>query len=334
MGVFLLLFSGLIALLYFCLSRNKTYFVKRGIICDPPSLLFGNLDGVGTKIHMSQNLKLIYEKYKIEHKLCGFFLLHIPQLVVLDLELVKNILIKDFRYFADRGIYNDEKNDPLSANLFSIDGGECQKNLFLEIIPELLFFVYLKITDEKWKRLRKSITHAFTSSRIRQMYNLAQEHSKELINCVDRTLESVDMIDLRHLSKMFIADVIGSVGFGIECNTLRGENKEITEITKMNDIRDDKTRAKFFFIHVFPEIAKRFKMKLTPDSIEELFMRMTKNTFDYRMNNEVNRNDFMSFLMKIHREEKLNEDDESESVVGTITFNELAAQSFLFFSAG
>jgi cytochrome P450 family 6 len=182
---------------------------------------------------------------------------------------------------------------------------------------------------EKWKRLRKAITHAFTTGRIKMMYTLAQQQSIELINLVDRT---EDEIDLKNICSRFIADVIGSVGFGIECNTLRGENAEITEITQMNDIRDDKTRAKFFFIHVFPDIAKRFKMKLTPDHIEEMFMRMTKNTYDYRMKNEVNRNDFMSFLMKIHRDGKLS-DDEIESV-GTITFNELAAQSFLFFSAG
>lgn len=40
----------------------------------------------------------------------------------MDLELVKNILIKDFKIFADRRVYNDEENDPLSAHLFAIDG--------------------------------------------------------------------------------------------------------------------------------------------------------------------------------------------------------------------
>lgn len=181
---------------------------------------------------------------------------------------------------------------------------------------------------EKWRTLRKSITHAFSTGRMKNMYKLAQEHSKELVNLIER---SSDEINLKNISSRFIADVIGSVGFGIECNTLRGENEEITEIMRMNDISDDATRAKFFFIHVFPTIAKRFNMKLTPQSVEEYFMRITKNTYEYRINNEVNRNDFMSFLMRIHRDGKVNDEIES---VEKITFNELAAQSFLFFSAG
>lgn len=122
MGIFLVLVIGLITAGYFYLKKKLNYLQSRGIPCDPPSLLMGNLDGVGTKIHISQNLKLIYEKFKNAHKVCGFYLLQTPNLVVLDLETLKNILIKDFKIFADRGVYNDEENDPLSAHLFAIDG--------------------------------------------------------------------------------------------------------------------------------------------------------------------------------------------------------------------
>jgi cytochrome P450 family 6 len=74
------------------------------------------------------------------------------------------------------------------------------------------------------------------------------------------------------------------------------------------------------------------KMKLTPDFINEFFMRVIKETYDFRMNNEVSRPDFMSLLMQIHQHGKLH-DDEIETV-GTLTFNELAAQAFIFFAAG
>lgn len=130
MGVFVILVIGLISLLYYYLKHKFSYFSNRGIICDAPSLLMGNLDGVGTKIHMTQYLKLIYEKYKIENKFCGFYLLHTPYLIVMDLELVKDILIRDFRNFADRAVFNDEGNDPLSAHLFAIDGEIVQNKLF------------------------------------------------------------------------------------------------------------------------------------------------------------------------------------------------------------
>lgn len=128
MNFAILFVVGVLSFIYFYLKNKLEYFSKLKIPHDRPSLLLGNLDGIGTKLHMSQNIRLLYEKYKIEHKICGFYLLHIPQLVILDLDLVKNILTKDFRFFANRGIYYDEKNDPLSANLFTIEGKIIQKN--------------------------------------------------------------------------------------------------------------------------------------------------------------------------------------------------------------
>lgn len=164
------------------------------------------------------------------------------------------------------------------------------------------------------------------------MYQLAQPYSKELVSLVEKSCSDPNGIDLKNFSIRFIADIIGSVGFGIECNTMKDESTEMMKMTQFFDIRDEKTRAKFFFINTFQDAAKTFKMKLTPNFIEEFFMRIIKNTYDYRMQNEVNRNDFMSMLLKIHKEGKLS-DDESESV-GKITFNELAAQAFVFFVAG
>lgn len=164
------------------------------------------------------------------------------------------------------------------------------------------------------------------------MYKLAQEYAKGLTELVDHHVGDAEGIDLKRTCVRFTADVIGSVGFGIECNALKDESTEMMKMTQFFDIRDPKTRAKFFFVNVFDKVAKKLKMKLTPDFIEEYFMRVIKGTYDYRMNNEDNRNDFMSLLMKIHKDGKLS-DEESDSV-GKISFNELAAQAFVFFAAG
>lgn len=122
MGLVFILLIGAVTALFFFLRNKLNYWKNRGVAHDKPSLLLGNLDGVGQTIHLATKIQVIYEKHKIGNKVCGFYLLQSPRLIVIDPELIKNILIKDFNNFADRGIYHDPENDVLSAHLFALEG--------------------------------------------------------------------------------------------------------------------------------------------------------------------------------------------------------------------
>jgi cytochrome P450 family 6 len=160
---------------------------------------------------------------------------------------------------------------------------------------------------------------------MKMMFPIIASFSKDLVNLVDELSSNELGIDIKNVCTRFTADVIGSCGFGIDCNAMKDENSEMLKMGDFFDIRDLKTRMNFFFVNVFPEVAKKFKMKLTPDYMTEFFMRVIKQTYDFRQTNEVNRIDFMSLLMQIQKYGKL-KDEESE-VVGQMTFNEMAAQA-------
>jgi cytochrome P450 family 6 len=78
------------------------------------------------------------------------------------LELVKNILVKDFQYFIDRVTTFDEKLDPLfSRALFAIKG-------------------------QIWRQWRTNLTPVFTSGKMKMMFYLVDICGKELADCLDK----------------------------------------------------------------------------------------------------------------------------------------------------
>lgn len=104
--------------LYF--RKKYSYFSDRGIISPTPFFPLGNMWKVGITMHFIDNINSMYRKFKGKDVLSGFYVFTKPVIIVLDLDLVKNIMVKDFYSFHDRGLYYNEHTDPLSAHLFSV----------------------------------------------------------------------------------------------------------------------------------------------------------------------------------------------------------------------
>lgn len=83
----------------------------------PPSFPLGNFNGIGRSVHIVERNKEIYDAFKKEHKFAGFYSMLKPTVTLIDLDLIKNVLIKDFNNFVDRGVYYNEDSDPVSAHM-------------------------------------------------------------------------------------------------------------------------------------------------------------------------------------------------------------------------
>ncbi|KAJ4429425.1 Cytochrome P450 6j1 [Periplaneta americana] len=95
--------------------RNFNFWKKLGIPYLKPIPFVGNLkDTVLQKTNIGLFLKKVYDENQ-DKPYVGIFCFDQPCLVVMDLELVKNILIKDSHNFIDRVVRADEKVDPLMA---------------------------------------------------------------------------------------------------------------------------------------------------------------------------------------------------------------------------
>lgn len=118
----LLVICGTLALLWLLkyIKKSYSYFSDKGMISPTPIFPLGNFWKVGITVHFIEKINEIYRDFRDKDILCGFYIFTKPVYLILDLELIKNILVKDFYHFHDRGLYHNEETDPLSAHLFSV----------------------------------------------------------------------------------------------------------------------------------------------------------------------------------------------------------------------
>ena len=155
-------FSAIFIALYFYFTRNFKFWQKLGIPYVKPTPFVGNLkECTFQKVNFGKHLQHIYEEHS-DKPYVGIFSFDKPILMIHDLELVKNILVKDFQYFIDRVVSVDEKLEPLGS-----------KTLFAT-------------TGKRWRHWRTNLTPVFTSGKIKMMFYLVDTCGKELADCLDK----------------------------------------------------------------------------------------------------------------------------------------------------
>lgn len=115
MTFLLCLLIGLLVAGYYYVKKRYRYWNDRGFASPPSVFLLGSMKGIGTSIHECEGIDVIYKKYKGKAPAVGIFFFLRPTILPLDPELYKNVLVRDFGSFHDRGFYFDKEGDPLSA---------------------------------------------------------------------------------------------------------------------------------------------------------------------------------------------------------------------------
>lgn len=95
-----------------------------------------------------------------------------PNLIVADLDLIRMVLTKEFGSFHDRGMFCNEKTDPLSGHLFLLPG-------------------------KKWRNLRVKLTPTFTSGKIKQIFVILKECGDEFTRSLVSKAEIKDNIEIK-----------------------------------------------------------------------------------------------------------------------------------------
>ncbi|PNF23402.1 Cytochrome P450 9e2 [Cryptotermes secundus] len=200
--------TGLISIIGYLLGTwTHDHFSKKNVPHLKPVPFFGNMGSVAFRIvSLPESLVDWYNRLK-GHKYGGVYEFLNPIILLRDPELIKMVTVKDFEHFVDRGVRISEEVEPLfGKGLFSLKG-------------------------QRWKDMRSTLSPAFTSSKMKNMFVLITECGKQLTDFLEKCINDKNMtiegckieregnilaVEMKDLFTRYTNDVIATSAFGIK----------------------------------------------------------------------------------------------------------------------
>ncbi|XP_070493744.1 probable cytochrome P450 6a14 [Chironomus tepperi] len=279
--------------------KKYSQLEKLGFMHEKPKFPFGNVQGIGKKYHLVDILRRTYKKFSSDSPIHGLYMFLSANFVVTDLDLAKDILIKDFDTFHNRGLYHSIENDPLTNDL-------------------------TRIEDQEWRNMRHKLTPTFTSGKMKIMFSTILELSHHMLNKL-KANENLDNVEIKEVIASFMTDVIGNVAFGLEMNAIEDPDSKF-RVMGRKIFTSQNFLLNLLFLANFKSLAIKLKLRQFPTDLSDFFLGVVRETIEYRLKNNIERNDVLNSLMKIGTEGRKGEDK--------LSTDEIAAQCFAFFIGG
>jgi cytochrome P450 family 6 len=204
----ILSFLFIVILIYLADRYFLNYWSRLGVKQVDGSFLFGNIkDVILQRRSMATVFKELHDATKKE-RFVGVYLSYRPALLVNDPKMIRDILIKDFMSFHDRGIYADEKNDILTGNIWTLSG-------------------------QRWKDLRVKLSSLFTSVKLKRMFPTLVDCANVFQKYIEDQVKSGNNImDIYEIAARFTTKCISSVAFGVEIDCINDPNHIFRDIER------------------------------------------------------------------------------------------------------
>ncbi|CAG9827785.1 unnamed protein product [Diabrotica balteata] len=316
----------ILVLIYFLGIKPFNYWKKRGVIQGNPALFLGDSwEQMMKKQTFAEMVQKVYS-FGPGARYAGMYQFMTPILVVKDLELLKQLFVKDFDHFTDHGKFVSEEADPLWA-----------KNLFF-------------LTGQKWRDMRAILSPAFTSKKMKSMFFLISETADDFVNhFLEQNKDSIEL-ELKDKFTRFTNDIIASIAFGVKIDSLKNPNNEFflmgQDITSFSGF---KKTMKFMGIVMVPKFFTFFKIGFFATYVRKFFINLIGDTVKAREEKNIVRPDMLHLLIQarkggLENGEKSRDGEieaaEAESnelikkVAKDMTMVDIAAQALIFFFAG
>uniref|UniRef100_A0A4W4DLZ4 unspecific monooxygenase n=1 Tax=Electrophorus electricus TaxID=8005 RepID=A0A4W4DLZ4_ELEEL len=232
--------------------------------------------------------------FKKYGKVWGIYDGRLPILMVLDQEMIKAIMVKEcYSVFTNRRETNMDLAGPFADGITIVK-------------------------DEKWKRIRGSLSPFFTSGKLKEV-----QHCKE------------EAIKIKDVLAPYSMDVVASSSFSVDIDSINNPNDPfVTHIKKIFSFSF--FSPLFLIITLFPFVVPllaKLGVTLFSKSSVDFFYSALKKIKDQH-NNDNSRVDFLQLMIQSQISDSQAEQASNEHLSKGLTDHEILSQSFIFILGG
>ncbi|XP_076750018.1 cytochrome P450 9e2 [Xylocopa sonorina] len=226
-----------------------------------------------------------------------------PTVVIKDPELIREIGVKSFEHFPNHRSFVTEEMDPIFG-----------KNLF-------------SLKDERWKIMRNILSPSFTTSKIKFMFNLVSNCSRDFVNYLHDHPDCCSMVEAKNIFTRYTNDVIATVALGISVNSMKDPDNELykkgLDVSRFSGVF---RLIKFMLFRLNPHLTRMVGFTFLSQATSKFFWDLITETVRTRRKQRIIRPDMIHLLMQAKNSDEITSSE--------MSIDYIVAQAFIFFLAG